>query len=170
MKEKTFADFPMDLNFLHNDADSCHGQTLSLHDCVAEKVCYSDGVLRFYLSDGLWLLPAHDANELNKIVKTDAAVVDFRIKDPYDITIRVFTQRRFRKTYVECWELRDLIDAVNSGKCIIEFIYQYRTFFEQMWSCAIRSGEKPYYRECQLHLEQTEAVFRWNNLLPEREW
>ena len=142
-----------------------------MHDCIVENVSYTDGVLRFFLPEGLWIAPTHKENILGKVVKTDAAVVDFRIEDIDDIIVRVFTRNRFtRRTKVEIWEMRDLMESVNSGEYKIEFIYQYRTYFEQMWQCAIRSNVKPYYRECQLHLPDTDAVYRWNDLRPDHEW
>ena len=157
--------------FKHNDADDSHDKVLTLHDCIAEKVSYTDGVLRFFLPDGFWITPTHKGNDLGKVVKTDSAVVDFRIANIDDIVVRVFTRNRFtRRTKVEIWEMRDLMESVNSGEYKIEFIYQYRTYFEQMWQCAIHSRKKLYYRECQLHLPDTEAVFRWNELRPDHEW
>ena len=161
----------LDLEFKHNDADDSHDKVLTLHDCIVENVSYTDGVLRFFLPEGLWIAPTHKENILGKVVKTDAAVVDFRIEDIDDIIVRVFTRNRFtRRTKVEIWEMRDLMESVNSGEYKIEFIYQYRTYFEQMWQCAIRSNVKPYYRECQLHLPDTDAVYRWNDLRPDHEW
>lgn len=161
----------LDLEFKHNDADDSHDKVLTLHDCIVENVSYTDGVLRFFLPEGLWIAPTHKENILGKVVKTDAAVVDFRIEDIDDIIVRVFTRNRFtRRTKVEIWEMRDLMESVNSGEYKIEFIYQYRTYFEQMWQCAIRSNVKPYYRECQLHLPDTEAVYRWNDLRSDHEW
>ena len=159
-----------EITFKHHETDDCHGHTLTLHDCIADKVCFSDNILRFYLPDGFWVTPHHKDNELNKIVRTDAAIVDFRIDDIDDIFLRVFTQNVFKKTRAEIWDMRDFIRGINSGKYTIEFIYQYRTYFEQMWQCAIRSKKRPYYRECQLHLPQTEATFHWNDLQPDREW
>ena len=161
----------LDLEFKHNDADDSYDKLLTLHDCIAEKVSYTDGVLRFFLSDGLWIAPTHKENILGKVVRTGAAVVDFRIENIDDIIVRVFTRNRFtRNTKVEIWEMRDLMEIINRGKCTIEFIYQYRTHFEQMWHCAIRSKVKPYYRDCHLHLPNTEAVYRWNDLRPDHEW
>ena len=71
---------------------------------------------------------------------------------------------------VENWDLKDLVAAVNSGRCVLEFITQYRAYHEQMWHCAIRSGKQPWYRECQLFLPGAEAVYCWNVLRPDREW
>ena len=107
---------------------------------------------------------------LNNTVRTDAAIVDFLVDDIDAVLLRVFTHNVFKKTRAEIWEMHDLIRDINNGKCLIEFIYQYRTHFEQMWHCAIRSKKKPYYRECQLHLPSAEATFYWNNLRPDCEW
>lgn len=159
-----------EITFKHHETDGCHDKTLTLHDCVADKVSFSDNTLRFYLPDGFWVTPLHKDNELNNTVRTDAAIVDFLVDDIDDVLLRVFTHNVFKKTRAEIWEMHDLIRDINNGKCSIEFIYQYRTHFEQMWHCAIRSKKKPYYRECQLHLPSAEATFYWNNLRPDCEW
>lgn len=156
--------------FKHNDKDGCHDNTLTLHDCVAERVSFSNGILRFYLSDGFWITTQHKENVLDRTVRTDAAVVDFCIKDLDDVTLCVFVRNILGKTKAEIWKMRDLINGINSGEFTIEFLYQYRSYFEQMWHCVIRSDRKPYHRECQLHLPEATAVFRWNNLRPNCEW
>ncbi len=157
-----------DYEFKHKDEDSSHDDSLSLHDCVAEKIEVFDGCLRFVMPDGFWITPKHKCNNTKYILKTDASVVDFRIDDIDDIIVRVFTRGvNNRKTNVEFWKIIDLIRGVNNGDYSIEFVYQYRSYFEQMWYCAIHSKKKPYYKECQLHIPQTEAVYRWDDLRPE---
>lgn len=155
--------------FKHIETDACHDKTLTLHDYYAEKVRYSNTTLRFYLSDGFWITNLHNDNNLNKTVKIDAAIVDFHIDNIEDILLYVFTRNIFKKTSAEIREMHDLIDDINNEKCSIEFIYQYNTYFEQMWRCAIHS-KKPYYRECHFHLPSTEATFYWNNIQPDQEW
>ena len=160
-------------NFKHIDPDEFHDNVLTLHDCEADHVSYVDGILRFRFPDGFWVTPHHKENSSEKTVRTDASVVDFSIKDIGDTMVYVFTRHRFlwfRKTSVAIWNMEQLISLVNSGKCTLEFITQYRTYGEQMWRCAIRSNKKPYYRECQLYLPETEATFFWNDLRPECEW
>jgi len=160
-------------NFKHIDPDEYHGKELTLHDCIADKISFQNNNLCFYLPDGFWVTTHHKANLSGKVVRTDASVVDFSINDIDDIILRVFTRYRwlwFRKTSVEIWDMEQLIALVSSGKCTVEFITQYRTYGEQMWHCAIRSNQKPYYRECQLHLPETEATFFWNDLRLDREW
>ena len=115
-------------------------------------------------------MPDHNDNNLGKTVRTDSAVVDFRIKDINDVTLDVFSRSIFNKTRVDIWKMSELIKNVNNATYTIEFIYQYRASFEHMWKCAIHSKKKPYYRECQLHILSNEAVFYWNELRPECEW
>lgn len=159
-------------NFKHTDPDDFHGKELTLHDCISDKISFKDNILRFYLPDGFWVTPHHEKNSSEKVVRTDASAVDFSVEDIGDIIVRVFTRHRwlgFRNTSVELWDMGRLISKVNSGKCTIEFIAQYKSHYEQMWHCAIRSKKKPYYRECQLHIPNTDATFYWNNLCLDRE-
>lgn len=159
--------------FIHKDPDEFHGKELTLHDCMADSISFENGILHFCLPDGFWVTPHHKENYCGKTVRTDASAVDFSIEDIDDITVRVFRRNAgilSKRTSVEIWDMGQLISAVNSGKCTIEFITQYRTYFEQLWYCAIRSKKKPYYRECQLHLPNTKATFYWSNLCLDREW
>ena len=160
-------------NFKNIDPDEFHGKELTLHDCIADKISFENNTLRFYMPDGFWVTPHHKDNHCEKTVRTDASVVDFSIEDIDDITVRVFRRNTWwwsRKTIAEIWHMGQLISAVNSRKCTIEFITQYRSYYEQMWHCAIRFDKKPFYRECQLHLPNTKATFYWNNLCLDREW
>ena len=158
-----------DATFKHNDPDDYHERELILHDCIAEKILCTNEMLRFCFSGGFWVTPFHKANDLNKTVRTDAAQVDFHVDEINDVGVYVYAKTFFKKTMVEYWTLKDLVDAVNSGKCTLEFIYKYRTYFEHMWLCALSSKKKPYYRECQLHIPGAAATYRWNELLPDRE-
>ena len=160
----------MDKEFKHCDPDCSHDLTLTLHDCEAEKISVGKDRIRFYLKEGFWIVPNHTKNTAGKAVRTDAAMVEFRVEDVDDIYIEVFTRGIFRKTRAEYPEFSEIIKAVNNGECTIEFIYQYRTFFEQMWRCALRSKKEPHYRECYIHLPKAEASFCWNNLRSECEW
>ena len=160
-------------NFNHIDPDEFHGKELTLHDCIADKISFENNTLRFYLPNGFWVTPHHEVNSSEKTVRTDASVVDFSIEDIDDISVRVFTRNTWcwsRKMSVENWHMEQLISKVNNGRCTIEFVTQYKSHYEQMWHCVIHSNKKPYYRECHLHLPNTNATFYWNNLLLDREW
>jgi len=159
--------------FKHIDPDAFHDKELTLHDCIADRISFENNMLRFYLPDGFWITPHHKANAYEKTVRTDASAVNFSIKDIDEASVFVFTRSTWcfsRKTSVKIWPMEQLITSVNSKKCTIEFITQYRSYHEQMWHCVIHSKKKPYYRSCQLYIPETEAAFFWNELRQDREW
>lgn len=151
--------------FIHNDPDDYHDSKLTLHDCIADKISFKNNVLSFNFSDGFWITPEHEVTSLSNTVRTDGAQVDFEIKPDefFEIYLDVFRKRRFCKKTVEYWELDELIKAFDSGKYQLEFIYQYRTHFEQMWQCMLHY-KGCWYAECQLHIPYCTATYRWNNL------
>lgn len=156
-------------NFKHIDPDTFHDNEITLHDCTADKISFEKAGLCFYLPDGFWVTPHHKENTTGKIVRTTASAVYFSIEDIDDIIVRVFI-RNSRKTRVEYRRMEQLMADVNNKKYTLEFITQYRSSYDQMWHCAIHSGKKPYYMECQLHLPGTQATFFWNDLRPDSKW
>ena len=135
--------------FKHIDPDEYHGKELTLHDCIADQILFENDALHFRLPEGFWITPHHKENAVGKTVRTDASTVSFSVGDIEEITVRVFTRNTWcwsKKMRVENWHMEQLIASVNSGKCTLEFITQYRTHYEQMWHCVIHSGKKPYYK------------------------
>ena len=151
--------------FLHNDPDSYQDAKISLHDCIADKISYENNVLTLHFSDGFWITANHEDSGLDNTVRTDFSQVDFAVtpeKHSY-IYLDVFIKRKYRKTIVECWDLEKLMKVVNSGKYQLEFIYQYTTFFEQMWLCNLHHKGN-YGHDCQFHIPYSVATYRWNKL------
>ncbi len=157
--------------FTHNDPDEFHDTLLTLHDCIADKIAYNNNTLSFCFPDGFWIMPDHKGSYLDKTVRTDAAQVDFTITpdDHFEVYLEVFKKRKHFKTIVEYWDLKKLKDAVNNRKYQLEFIYQYRTYFEQMWFCCLHYKGN-WYGECQLHIPFSTATYRWNNLRENCVW
>ncbi len=89
-------------NFKHIEPDEFHDKELTLHDCVANRISYVDGILRFHFPDGFWVTSLHEENSSEKTVRTDASLVDFSIDDIDEITVRVFS----RNTW--CWSEKQL--------------------------------------------------------------
>ncbi len=162
-----------DIEFIHNDPDSFHDTYLTLHDCVADRIYYNKKVLSFSFPEGFWIFPEHEASNLDNTVRTDSSQADFYINNDENfenVYVEVFSKGIFIKTFVEKWSLNELINAVNSGGYQLEFIYQYRTYFEQMWYCALHYKGKLRYKECYIHIPKAEAVYCWNNLREDCVW
>lgn len=149
----------------------CDDEYISLHDCQATKVISENGVLTFVFQDGIWVAPGHPSNTTDKVLRTDAAEVNFQLEfgDEDDIALYVFEEKR-KKTYREKWELTKLIECINSEKYNLEFLYQYKGYNSMIIECWLWSDKKPYHRECELKLSIKGVKYCWNDLLENREW
>ena len=156
--------------FKHTDPDEYHDLKLTLHDCHAEKTEYKDGILRFYLPDGFWIFPQHEENRYEKILRTDAAIVDFYTENMHKITIHIATVQDDGSEKEEFRSMQELAEAINSGACTLEFITQDKTGSGQIWHCNLHAKKPPFCRFCEIRIPDTHAVFHWNELRPDREW
>ncbi len=159
--------------FIHNDPDAFSEKEISLHDCSADNITLEYNVLRFNFPEGFWISAQHPENKNEKVIRTGRSAADFKLKNVDDISVSVITRSLWRRqgnACIESWSIEQLVSAVNSGKCEIEFITQYRSGFDQLWHCVLHSKRRPYYRECKLRLPEAETLFRWNDLRPDREW
>lgn len=144
---------------------------LSLHDSYTNKVKFGDGMLHFTFPDGIWILDSHEANEMGKVVKSDAAKVRYDLLYPEDdVTVYVYKNKAADKSIRKEWKLKKLIQKINDGECKLEFLYQYTCGTGRIILCALHSPEKPYYRECELRMLVKGVTYLWNDLCPEAEW
>ncbi len=158
------------MSYKFNDCDDFQDKTIILHDCVAEKIVFVDGVLRFCFPDGFWVTPLHRQNHLDKTLKTGASVMDVLDVERNAVTVSVIIPTIFKKHKTVSLRFQDLMDLVNAENCSIEFISRNVTDALQIWECEIHSPKKPYHRTCYLHLPKTQTVFRWDDLCVHREW
>ncbi len=145
---------------------------ISLHDCKAERAWFDGGVLGFEFPDGFWITPEHPESNLDVFVKTDAAKVAFELLDgdEYDVTVFVFERNIFNQTVRKEWNVRKLVENINSGACVIEFLYQYVDECERILTCMLGSARKPYSRECVMKLDINKVHYHWNKILEDRIW
>lgn len=157
------------MNFFHCDQNEKH---LSLHDCVAERAYFENGILGFEFPDGFWISSKHPESNLSSVVKTDFSKVEYTLENgnAYDITVYVFKNTIFKRTVRIELSLQELLCAINSGKYKLEFIYQYIEYNSRIIECELTSDKKPYRQECMLKISAPEVSYYWNNLLKDRIW
>ena len=157
------------MNFLHCDNNE---QYLTLHDCITTRAYLEDGKLGFEFADGFWVSPDHPESQLAQVVRTDASRVEYTLQDgkDYDVSIYVFDVSRSGKITGAMWELQELLDNINGGKCKLEFIYQYTDFRSRMVECMIHTDEEPYHQTCIMKISAPEVSYYWNNLREDRVW
>ena len=136
-----------------------------LHDCEADGISLSGGVLTFRFSKGLWLDPHEAAG-----VRTDAARVSFPLRDydPSGVEIYVF-EKGFRGERRQRWSVDRLARAVNGGRYRLEFVDAFMGYRERLYRCQLNSDKKPCCLECQLLIPAEEVICRWDRLQTERD-
>lgn len=149
--------------YKHCDLDDSY---IGLHDCVAEKMKFNNGILSFVFPDGFWVTSQHSQNNSEATVCTDLSQVDFQIIDEEidGIEIYVFKKRRKTKVVREEWEPANFINAVNAGDFRVEFITQYKSYQSILFKCWVWFDKKPYHFECEIILHSENAMYRWNEL------
>lgn len=157
------------MTFLHCDNSE---KNLTLHDCIADRAYFEDGKLIFEFDDGFWIGADHPENNLNKMVRTDFAKVEFvLVKGEWcDGYVYVFERTFFKRTVRKEMTLEKLVDDINRGKCKLEFLYQYVDENSRMIDCMLRFDKRPYFKECWMMLLASEVNYLWNNLCADREW
>ena len=157
------------MQFTHCDHNE---QFLSLHDCIAEQAYLTEGKLGFTLAEGFWISPDHPESDLDRLVRTDFAKVEYALTDgqEYDVTAYVFKRSFSGEISGKEWPLGELIDAINAGAHKLEFLYQYLDFNSRIVECELISAQEPYRQTCILKISAPEVRYYWNNLRADRPW
>ena len=157
------------MNFAHCDTDEKY---LTLHDCVAERAYFENGKLGFEFNDGFWISPNHPESNLSAPVRTDFSKAEYTLKDgkDYDVTVYIFTRSFGKKTVGSEWTVDELVDKINSGKCKLEFLYQYLDYDARMVECELHFDEEPYHQGCIMKISAPKVNYYWNNLREDRQW
>ena len=153
---------------MYKNCDS-NDEYLSLHDCRATKISYTNGIVTFNFPDGIWVTASHPDNKTGKTVRTDEAEVKFSLTTDEETTVYVFKEK-FKKIFREEWQLHELMECINLKNGKLEFLYQYKGFNSMIIECCLWSAKKPYYNECELKLSVKDVKYCWNELCEEREW
>ena len=157
------------MNFSHYDHDEKY---LALHDCIATRAYFENGKLGFEFEDGFWISPDHPASNLAKMVRTDFSKVEYTLTDgkDYDVMVYVFTRAFEKRTTGEEWTLEELLDAINSGKCELEFLYQYLGFHARIVECDLNFTKEACHKKCLIKITARKVGYYWNNLREDRPW
>ena len=157
------------MEYLHNEKDE---QNLSLHDCHADRAELKDGVLSFWFPDGFWVSGNHPENPTGKTVRTGPARVDYVLRDERgdDVSADVFTRLRWPHALRTTWDLPRLLERINRKGWSLEFLYQYPDYWNRIVECWLWFPRRPRHKECQLKLDVSEVIYRWNDLRPDDEW
>ena len=85
---------------------------------------------------------------------------------PYTLSRKTFSKKTIR---IE-WTIQELLNNINSGKCKLEFLYQYVDYSSRIVECELKLDKKPYRMECVIKISAPEVSYYWNNLREDRPW
>lgn len=144
---------------------------ISLHDCLANSIAIDEKKISFNFVDGFWITPNHPWGNPSETTRTDHSCVDFHLNGTLeDISISVFRKNILRRTIREIWTIQRLADCVNKQIAQIEFLYQFKNYNEMLFECMLHFDRRPYFCDCQIKIPTLRAVYKWNNLCPDRLW
>jgi hypothetical protein len=117
-------------------------------------------------------LPTTPKVILSNLVRTDFSKVEYTLEDgaDYDVTIYVFKKNLFKKTIRIEWTIEKLLNSINSGKCKLEFLYQYVDYNSRIIECELKLNKKPYHQECIMKISVPKVSYYWNKLREDCPW
>ena len=149
-------------------------ETISLHDCVANSVEISDGVLSLSFDDGFWVLPDSKYNSCDATVRTDKSKIEFVDFDEDMSEFYLFKRhylfgKRLCTTRKEV-KLKEVFEKINTGEWKIEFNEQYEGFHRVLFFGGITTKKKIWELEFQMVIDCEKIECYWNNIRPDRKW
>ncbi len=147
---------------------------ISLHDCVANGVEFSDGVMSLSLDDGFWMLADSKYNFCGEKVRTDKSKINF-IDFEENLSVFYVFKRHYLFGKRLCTtrkklELKILFDKINSGEWEIEFNEQYNAFHRVLFFGGVTTKKKIRAFEFQMVIDCEKMEYCWNNICPDRKW
>ncbi|MBR6651000.1 MAG: hypothetical protein IKL36_06275 [Clostridia bacterium] len=157
------------MSFFHCDNSEKY---ICLHDCIAEKAYFQNGILGFEFEDGFWILPGHQESNNAKPVRTDCSKAEFALDKTYsdDFVVYIFKKYPFGITLRKELSLEKFIEMVNRKENEFVFFYQYTDDWQRIIEGVFHSEKKPYFLECELKMNTSKVNYYWNNLREDRVW
>ena len=105
-------------------------------------------------------------------MRSDYSKVEYTLEDgeDYDVAVYVFKKSCFKKVIRSEWKIQELVNKINTGKCKLEFLYQYIDYHSRIIECELKLDKKPYRQECIIKISASKASYYWNNLREDRPW
>ena len=111
-------------------------------------------------------LCSHSINVYNRFLK----MIKLEYGEDYDVTVYVFKKSCFKKIIRTEWSLQELVNKINTGKCKLEFLYQYIDYNSRIVECELKFDKNPYRQECIMKISAPRVDYYWNNLRKDRPW
>ena len=159
-------------NYTETDAYN----SISLHDCRTEDVRMDGNDLIINFPDGFWITPVSVHIDHHTALKTGPSqlrIYGFDIEEVIHSVHLFKTVRLFRKPLF-CrrinMEAEAFLKLVNDGKHELEFLWEFHRPGNGLYQCWLWKKNRGMEAECQFEITAKSIEYRWNEILPDREW
>lgn len=150
--------------------------SISLHDCRTDDIRMDGSDLIINFPDGFWITPASRHIDHHRPLKTGPAqlrIFGFGAESVMDTVDLFKTAYLFRKPLL-CRRIRigapDFLALVNDGKHELEFLWEFHRPGTGLYQCWLWKKNRGMEAECQFETTAQRTEYRWNEILPDREW
>ena len=150
--------------------------SISLHDCRADRIERDGNDLLFHFPDGFWITPVSPHIDHDSPLKTGSAMVrvcgqgDWEPLDSVDL----YKMIRILGKEILCCRIRldaaDFLNIINDGKHELEFITEYHNGVSALYQCWLWRKDRGVVGDCQLEMVIERVEYCWNDILPDHEW
>lgn len=159
-------------NYTETDA----WDSITLHDCRTEDIALQGDDLIIQFPDGFWITPVSPHIDHHRPLKTGTSQVvihGFPGDDVLHTVDLLKTTRLFRKPLL-CRRIRmepeDFLKLVTDGKHQLEFLWEFQRPGNGLYQCWLWRKNHGMEAECQFQVTAKSIEYRWNEILPDREW
>ena len=150
--------------------------SISLHDCRTEDIRMDGDDLVINFPDGFWITPVSKHINHDSPLKTGPSqlrMYGFAVGGVIDTVDLFKTTYLFRKPIL-CRRIRmvpeDFLKLVNDGKHELEFLWEFHRPGNGLYQCWLYRKNHGIGAECQFEITAKYIEYRWNEILPDREW
>ena len=159
-------------NYTETDAYN----SISLHDCRTDNMQVDGDDLVVNFPDGFWITPVSGYIDHKVPLKTGPSQLRFCGLAQVDVINSVDL---FKTTYlfhkpVLCrrisMEPADFLKLINDGKHELEFLSEFHGSYGCLYKCCLWKKNHGMEAECQFEITAKSIEYRWDEILPDREW
>ena len=159
-------------NYVETDAYD----SMSFHDCRTSDIQIHGNDLIINFPDGFWITPTSDHIDHDTPLKTGPSqlCVYGLVADGVIDTVDLFKTTYFFRKPVLCRRINlepsIFLKLVNDGKHELEFLYEFHNGVNGLYQCWLWKKNHGMEAACQFEITANRIEYRWNQILPDREW
>lgn len=150
--------------------------SISLHDCRTDDIEIEGNDLIINFPDGFWITPVSKHIDHHTPLKTGPSQLYFKGFDfnPYWHSADIYKPFRLFGKELFCRRIQldfsDFLKQISDGQYELEFWTEYHDFCTALYQGCLWKNNGGWEASFQFELNAKYIEYRWNEILPDREW